>query len=383
MKSKNLLLISKVLNETGDWFYYFVIVLIVFSVSHDPIYLGLLSASYTLPNLIFSNLISNISSKFNSKKLIIFTEMLRFILLVLMFLATNVVLLLLLVFSEQMLAIASDLNYQNLVVNVVKGKTALKLFNKNTNTWSSVARLLVIPTYTILTKIISNREVLLLDAVLTIVSGILILPISYIRNLQKEHKAPHIEKKKTFTFNKSICLILLVGVLNLVIGFSDSYAISYINLNNNKLGIGYSVFVFLMTLAEFVASILSKKFDDVIEKDFTGKVLSLCSLIIFVFLVAASLFHNVAFFIFSMAASRMIYMWIKLFSLYSYQDRNKDHIMDYVALQNVVMGCFLVFNSSIGSILIKLSNIYIYMIFISLLIFTTTLIFKSLYKRTN
>lgn len=383
MKSRNLLLISKVLDEAGDWFYYFVIVLIVFAVSHDPIYLGLLSASYTLPNLIFSNLISKISSKFDSKNLIIVTEILRFILLVLMFFATNVIFLLLLVFGEQMLAIASDLNYQNLVVHVVKGKTNLKLFNKHTNTWSTVARLLVIPAYMVLAKIISNREVLLLDALLTIVSGILIFPISFDNSLAQDKKIIHAEKKGTFTLNKSICLVLLVGVLNLVIGFSDSYAISYINLNNSKLGISYSLFVFIMTLAEFVASILSKKFDDFIEKDLTGKALSFCSIIIFAFLVVASVFHNVPFFIFSMAASRMIYMWIKLFSLFSYQDKNKNQIMDYVALQNVVIGCFSVFNSSIGSLLIRSFNIYSYMVFISIMIFATTLIFKYLYNRSN
>lgn len=383
MKNKNLLVASKVINEIGDWFYYFVIVIIIFSVSHSPIYLGLLSFSYTFPNLIFSNLIAKFSSKYNSKTLLVWTEALRFIILTLMFLSLNGLVILILVFCEQVLAVCSNLNFQNIVVQVIHGDNDLKVFNKDTNTLSTIARLLVIPIYTLLIKIITNKEVLLIDAFLTLIAGLLILPIRGLRNLKSEDNSKNKINILHIKINKTILLIFLLAAVNLIIAFSDSYAISYIDKNKGTLQIGYSVFVFIMTIAELCASLTSKKFDDLIERDYKGHILTCISIVSTVLVVSSSIFHNTFFFIIAMGVSRIVYMWLQIFTLFWLQKKKRNSIMNYMAIQNVLIGIVTLFNSSIGSLIIKYTSIYMYIEIISLIIFIFILLFTFLYRKAR
>ncbi|WP_158682916.1 hypothetical protein [Lactobacillus sp. CBA3605] len=311
------------------------------------------------------------------------TEFFRFILLILMFLDNNPTTLLGLVFFEQVLAICSNLNFQNIVVHIINGNEELKTFNKDANTFSTIARLLVIPAYILLIKCMTNKEILLIDAVFTLISGLLILPVKTIVSFQKQETEQSNSQRRKIKCNKTTCLIFLLAMMSLMVGFSDSYSISYINLNSGTLSIGYALFVFIMTLAELLASVTSKQFDNIAEKDDNGSLIAYMSLLVAVLMFSVAVFHNVILFILVMAIGRVVYIWLQLFTLFWYQETSKQLIMNYVALQNVAVGSVTFFNSSIGALLIKSINIYAYLLIIGMVLLFAMILFKLIYRKCH
>lgn len=76
------LLASRVFNDTGDWFYYFVIVVIIYTMSKNPVMMGVLSASYTIPGILTSKKLANIINKLNDCISLITFDVLRVVVLI-------------------------------------------------------------------------------------------------------------------------------------------------------------------------------------------------------------------------------------------------------------------------------------------------------------
>ena len=167
---KKRLLASRVFNDTGDWFYYFVIVVIIYTMSRNPIMMGILSASYTLPGILVSKKLANIINKLNDRTSLIMFDLLRVIVLIGIVLTSNVWVALICVFLEQVFAIGSNLSFQRVTVDVVQDKEELLKFNRQLKAFSNISRLLVIPSYLLLHRFVSNKSVLGLDILFTIVS---------------------------------------------------------------------------------------------------------------------------------------------------------------------------------------------------------------------
>src|SRR5699024_4597092 len=119
---KKRLLASRIFNDTGDWFYYFVIVVIIYTMSRNPIMMGILSASYTVPGILVSKKLANIINKLNDRTSLIMFDLLRVIVLIGIVLTSNVWVALICVFLEQVFAIGSNLSFQRVTVDVVQDK---------------------------------------------------------------------------------------------------------------------------------------------------------------------------------------------------------------------------------------------------------------------
>ena len=156
---KKRLLASRVFNDTGDWFYYFVIVVIIYTMSRNPVMMGILSASYTLPGILVSKKLANIINKINDRTSLIMFDLLRVIVLIGIVLTSNVWVALICVFLEQVFAIGSNLSFQRVTVDVIQDKEGLLKFNRHLKAFSNISRLLVIPSYLLLHRFVSNKFV--------------------------------------------------------------------------------------------------------------------------------------------------------------------------------------------------------------------------------
>ncbi|MEJ1312816.1 permease [Latilactobacillus sakei] len=365
------LLSYRIFDELGDWFYYFVIVLIVFkSSNNNPFYLGLLSASYTLPGVIGSSTIATILKKFNIRLSIIFMACMRSLLLVLMFISIrNTLLVIIFVFCEQLLSLGSKLAFQDMIVDIEQDEEILKKFNSSVSVWSTISRMCVIPIYYALTRIFSDSAFLLLDALFTFFAVISIVLIPNSLNF-KQVKKHTIEKNsisnrvKLDSFSKLI--IVALGVVGLVTAFGDAYGISAISDINGNTHLQYGLFIFMITVAELLAGISMKCIDSKITYQNRIPILGVSLLALSIMMIGISMWQTITILFATLIFSKMIFIWIQLYALNHFQQSFTNDIMPVLAIQNVSLDGVALFNSMVGAVLIAQFGIMKYIVVIGL-----------------
>lgn len=388
MRNRNILLSSRIFNDTGDWFYYFVIVVIVYSLSNNAIILGILAASYTLPGILFSGLLAKVLTFINDKPAQVIFDSMRIVMLIGLVLTQNIIMILVLVFLEQILAIGSNLSFQRLTTDIISGKKNFLAFNRDIKIFSNASRLLVIPLYLILHQIIPDRLILGLDVIFTSLSLLSTLNITYPSSQQGVFK-------KTLSSNKARQHSVLLSIENSILlkrvvtfstftiirAFVDAYGIMYINKTYVDVRIGYAMLVFLMSLADLVGGLVSKNFILATTKRHTRLMLWL-SCILTILFTGTAIIHNPIFFIIAVALCRFTLILMELFVLYTIQDGDPSNVHLYIATQTAASDSVALTNAFIGGPIIKTIGLYKYMFILDiiLMISVSILICKRLRK---
>lgn len=378
MHNRNTLLYSRIFNDTGDWFYYFVIVVIVYSLTKNAIVMGILAASYTLPGILFSNLLARTLENINDKPAQIIFDSLRVVMLVGLVLTRNITLVLIFVFLEQVLAIGSNLSFQRLTTDIVNGKKNFLAFNRDIKTFSNASRLLVIPLYLILHKIVSDRFILGLDIAFTLLSLVFTLRISHptqqsgIFKKKNEVAIKH-QASTVFHFNnhKLLKMVYVFSILTIVRAFVDAYGIMYINKTYTNFRVGYALLVFLMSLADLIGGLVSKKVILAAIKNRIHLILILSVTLVILF-TGTTILHQSTFFIVSISLCRFILVLVELFVLYSIQENDPHKVHQYIATQTALTDGVALTDSFVGGPIIKLLGLYDYMFIINIVLIMTT-----------
>lgn len=371
MPNKKQLFSYRIFDELGDWFYYFVIVLIVFKTSNDnAIYLGVLSASYTVPGLVFSRLLARTLRKHNIRSSLLSMATIRVFVLVAMFIfVTNTLFVIILVFLEQMLSLGSKLAFQNMIVDIEEDEDVLKSFNRDVTIWSTAARLCVIPIYFLLTKQFSDEIFVLLDAIFMVFALISIGLISNDTSFSKSIVNVKLERSQTvFEKNRfdglTIWLIVLLSSIGVANAFTDAYGISAINFISNNTKIQYAIAVFVMTIAELISGMTSKLVDNQLSGHKRNYLISIMVLLSGVLMIGAGLFKTMIILLTSLVICRIFFIWIQLYALAYFQQKFKNQIMSVLAVQNMALDGVALGNSIIGGFLINQLGIISYMLMI-------------------
>ena len=364
---KKRLLASRVFNDTGDWFYYFVIVVIIYTMSRNPIMMGILSASYTLPGILVSKKLANIINKLNDRTSLIMFDLLRVIVLIGIVLTSNVWVALICVFLEQVFAIGSNLSFQRVTVDVVQDKEELLKFNRQLKAFSNISRLLVIPSYLLL-----HRFVLGLDILFTIVSLFETFRIETTHCKSSAEDIGSLELKK-FHFGKITKMILVFSLLNVFRSFVDAYGIMYIGKISKNVSIGYTALVFILSIADLLGSLMSKNIIK-IENLSQNKILIWSFTSILVLFTIPSVIHNVCCFIITIFLIRLVLSILGLFVLYNMQ----SSVHQYTALQTMAIDGVSLVNSIAGGFVIQEIDIFNYMKIVILTVLILEIIIKNI-----
>lgn len=350
---KNILL-YRITDQAGDWFYYFAIVLIVYGIDKSPWTLGILSASYTLPGILFSPILLKILRKENSKKTLVFQLIIRILCLIFIIITKNIFFLLCSVFLEQVMAVGCNMSFQSIVVSRIHGNENLKKFNKDVTTYTNIFRLLVIPVYFAVEKhlpiyLFMNIDIAMkLFAILCIIKIPTVCLTDMTENTNIVHKLdPAVIKSPLFKF------IVMMVTISYVVTFSSAYSISYINEITTKPDLVYACLTFLLAISDVTASFTSKKLIDYYEKNRMTRSTSIFTIIIFicgVLFVFIPIFKGYVYFTFTLTFIEFIYIFLQLFCLYLYQ--KSKNVMELVAIQNILVDAVAFFNSSIGALVI-------------------------------
>lgn len=369
------LLASRVFNDTGDWFYYFVIVVIIYTMSKNPVMMGVLSASYTIPGILASKKLANIINKLNDRLSLIMFDVLRVIVLIGIVLTNNVWIALVCVFLEQIFAIGSNLSFQRVTLDVVRGKENLLKFNRHLKALSNISRLLVIPSYLILHRFISNKAILGLDILFTIVSLIetVRIKINHCKTLAENENSFKLRK---LHFGRIMKMILVFSLLNVFRSFVDAYGIMYISDTSKNVSVGYAALVFILSIADLLGSFISK---NIVKNDNLNKnnILTWSFVNILVLFAIPSMVHRMYCFIVVIFLIRLSLSVLELFVLYNMQTNVPNKIHQYTALQTMATDGISMINSIIGGFIIQRINIFNYMgIIILVTFFMGTILLK-------
>ena len=373
---KKRLLASRVFNDTGDWFYYFVIVVIIYSMSRNPIMMGILSAFYTLPGILVSKKLANIINKLNDRTSLIMFDLLRVIVLMGIVLTSNVWVALICVFLEQVFAIGSNLSFQRVTVDVVQDKEGLLKFNRHLKAFSNISRLLVIPSYLLLHRFVSNKFVLGLDILFTIVSLFETVRIETTHCKSSTENTGALELKK-FHFGKITKMILVFSLLNVFRSFVDAYGIMYIGKISKNVSVGYAALVFILSIADLLGSLMSKNIIK-IENLSQNKILIWSFTSILVLFTIPSMIHNVCCFIITIFLIRLVLSILGLFVLYNMQSSVPKKIHQYTALQTMAVDGVSLVNSIAGGFVIQKIDIFNYMKIVILTVLILEIIIKNI-----
>lgn len=368
---KKRLLASRVFNDTGDWFYYFVIVVIIYTMSRNPIMMGILSASYTLLGILVSKKLANIINKLNDRTSLIMFDLLRVIVLIEIVLTSNVWVALICVFLEQVFAIGSNLSFQRVTVDVVQDKEGLLKFNRHLKAFSNISRLLVIPSYLLL-----HRFVLGLDILFTIVSLFETFRIETTHCKSSAEDIGSLELKK-FHFGKITKMILVFSLLNVFRSFVDAYGIMYIGKISKNVSVGYAALVFILSIADLLGSLMSKNIIK-IENLSQNKILIWSFTSILVLFTIPSVIHNVCCFIITIFLIRLVLSILGLFVLYNMQSSVPEKIHQYTALQTMAIDGVSLVNSIAGGFVIQEIDIFNYMKIVILTVLILEIIIKNI-----
>ena len=368
---KKRLLASRVFNDTGDWFYYFVIVVIIYTMSRNPVMMGILSASYTLPGILVSKKLANIINKLNDRTSLIMFDLLRVIVLIGIVLTCNVWVALICVFLEQVFAIGSNLSFQRVTVDVVQDKEGLLKFNRHLKAFSNISRLLVIPSYLLL-----HRFVLGLDILFTIVSLFETFRIETTHCKSSAEDIGSLELKK-FHFGKITKMILVFSLLNVFRSFVDAYGIMYIGKISKNVSVGYAALVFILSIADLLGSLMSKNIIK-IENLSQNKILIWSFTSILVLFTIPSVIHNVCCFIITIFLIRLVLSILGLFVLYNMQSSVPEKIHQYTALQTMAVDGVSLVNSIAGGFVIQEIDIFNYMKIVILTVLILEIIIKNI-----
>lgn len=362
------LLASRVFNDTGDWFYYFVIVVIIYGMSHNPMMMGILSASYTIPGFLLSQKLAKLIDHVDDQKALVAFDFIRVLILIGIVLTNNVWLALICVFLEQVFAIGSNLSFQRVTIDVISNQQKLLTFNRHLKIFSNISRLLVIPAYLILHQFISNQLILGIDILFTLISLFETVRIKRINSNGANSNKTSNYKFEKLRWGKMTKTIVIFACLNLCRSFVDAYGIMYISLTSKKVDLGYAALVFIMSIADLMGGIFSKrlvKVDSISQNSF----LKISLVIILLLFSVPAIIHNVIYFIGCIFLIRLILAVLELFVLYQLQLYVPQKIHQYIALQTMLIDGLSLGNSLLGGIVIQTTSIFGYMGIIFLIIF--------------
>ena len=337
--------------------------------------MGILSASYTLPGILVSKKLANIINKLNDRTSLIMFDLLRVIVLIGIVLTSNVWVALICVFLEQVFAIGSNLSFQRVTVDVVQDKEELLKFNQ-LKAFSNISRLLVIPSYLLLHRFVSNKFVLGLDILFTIVSLFETVRIETTHCKSSTENTGALELKK-FHFGKITKMILVFSLLNVFRSFVDAYGIMYIGKISKNVSVGYAALVFILSIADLLGSLMSKNIIK-IENLSQNKILIWSFISILVLFTIPSVIHNVCCFIITIFLIRLVLSILGLFVLYNMQSSVPEKIHQYTALQTMAIDGVSLVNSIAGGFVIQEIDIFNYMKIVILIVLILEIIIKNI-----
>lgn len=375
MTMERRLLASRVFNDTGDWFYYFVIVVIIYGMSQNPIMMGILSASYTIPGFLLSQKLAKLIDHLDDQKTLVAFDFMRVLILIGIVLTNNVWLALICVFLEQVFAIGSNLSFQRVTIDVISNQQKLLTFNRHLKIFSNISRLLVIPAYLILHQFISNKLILGLDILFTLISLFETVRIKMINSNGVISNKTSNYKFERLRWGKVTKTIIIFSCLNLCRSFVDAYGIMYIGLTSKKVDLGYAALVFIMSIADLMGGIFSKrlvKVDNISQNIF----LKISFVIILLLFGIPAITRNVFCFIGCIFLIRLILAVLELFVLYRLQVCVPQKIHQYIALQTMLIDGLSLGNSLFGGIVIQKTSVFYYMGIILLIIFLSGIFFE-------
>lgn len=375
------LLASRIFNDTGDWFYYFVIVVIIYTMNKSPVMMGILSASYTIPGILVSKKLAELIDRLDDRKALIMFDGLRIFVLSGIVFTNNIWLALLCVFLEQIFAIGSNLAFQRVTLDVITDSQKLLVFNRQLKIFSNGSRLLVIPSYLIMHQFISNKLILGLDILFTLISLIETIKIK-VNPLQVPLKGETNECKleKLRFGNKITKTIVIFSLLNLFRAFVDAYGIMYISNTSKNVNFGYAMLVFILSIADLIGGIVSKK---IIKKSNIDQnsILIISFINILIFFSIPSIIHNMECFIGCIFLLRLGLSILELFVLYRLQLYAPQKIHQYIALQTMLIDGVSLINSILGGVIIQKINIFNYMNIIILIVLVSGIFFGCIQNK--
>lgn len=385
MSDKEKIMLYRIFDQSGNWFYYFAIVVIVFQIDSSAWALGVLSASYTLPSMAFSTIIATLLLKRNIKNALIIQTILRAISLFCILLSKNIIFVLLFVFLEQFCTVGSDMCYEKLVINVVNNEE-LKNFNKNIFSSTNAIRLFVIPIYLLLQHNLPITVFMIIDIVCKIVSIFLVMLIH--TNKQMNNLSRKSGRKNIFFVIKQNTVIFFIILITVVIScmpaFNSAYAISYINLFKNNVNYWYAWLTLGLAVMDLLGSYSSKFLINQFEK----KSLIVRHVILMILAVGSGIsiysvtkIVNIFYFILMSMLIEYLYTLIQLYSLYLYQVDGR--VMSWMAIQNVGINAWAFVNSFAGAYIIDKLGILVYMRIMALIMIVASVCLLFYLKVVN
>lgn len=268
-----------------------------------------------------------------------------------------------------------------MTLDVVQGKENLLKFNRHLKAFSNISRLLVIPSYLILHRFISNKAILGLDILFTIASLIetVRIKINHSKTLAENEISFKLRK---LHFGRIMKMILVFSLLNVFRSFVDAYGIMYISDTSKNVSVGYAALVFILSVADLLGSFVSK---NIVKNDNLNKnsMLTWSFVNILVLFAIPSMIHRMYCFIVVIFLIRLSLSVLELFVLYNVQTNVPNKIHQYTALQTMATDGISMINSIVGGFIIQRINIFNYMgIIILVTFFMGTILLKmKLYKK--
>ncbi len=361
----NLVLVSRVCNNTGDWFYYFIINIVIYNLNNSAFIMSILTLCYIFPGAVLTSLINRCLNKVNLKKALIISDLIRAICILIMIVTDNLWIILMMVFLEQIFSIASSLSFGTIIPSTFKDKYLLK-FNKWYNLFSNITRLMVIPVFIFLGEIVGTNGILFFNFILTIISVILIsfsnIQINEINDNNIDYSIENNDNKQLFN------IVIIFSLLSIIRVCLDSYGILYLAKISNEVATEYSYFSMLITLAMILSSYFSEyfsiKFNENIEK-ITKLIIGSISISIIIITTIGKLpLFLVGVFLISFLINSY-----ELLMLYKIQIYGGNDIQSLLAFQTKLYNIVSVTNVFVGSMLITKISIESYFYLISITIF--------------
>lgn len=236
--------------------------------------------------------------------------------------------------------------------------------------------MLVIPSYLLLHRFVSNKSVLGLDILFTIVSLFETFRIETTHYKSSVEDIGPLELKK-FHFGKITKMILAFSLLNVFRSFVDAYGIMYIGKISKNVSIGYTALVFILSIADLLGSLMSKNVIK-IENLSQNKILIWSFTSILVLFTIPSVIHNVCCFIITIFLIRLVLSILELFVLYNMQSSVPEKIHQYTALQTMAVDGVSLVNSIAGGFVIQKIDIFNYMKIVILTVLILEIIIKNI-----
>jgi len=219
------------ISTIGDWAYYFVILLYMYKITKLNIFLGFLTITYTLPAIFFAPIAGILTDKFNKKKIMIFTDIVRAVIMSLFPLVKSLSIIYLLVFIEQSFTVLFLPASQAFVPQIIKGKKQLLKANSWIAGGKSVGRILGSAMGAFLYAAIGMEIIFLFDGLTYIVSLLCVIPIKY-------------KAEDTFARPKSFTIPKLFNLKE----FFEGYKIANKNVSIRYMLYNYAAVMFIASL---------------------------------------------------------------------------------------------------------------------------------------